>query len=130
MTIKEFMGLPSPPSVEEIKNNPKAVEEFLNDMVNSLSDYLKDIVNHINNEVLFVKERLGVGTDEPAYEADVVGTGNFTEAIAIPANKKMMLEGPTGDTYIIYNTTTGFIEFFINGVREGHLDPTLGWVIN
>jgi len=128
MIIKEFMGLPFAPSVEEIRSNPESVKEFLDDLVNSVSEYLREIINNMNNEIMFVKGRLGIGIDEPSHELDVIGEGNFSESIAIPANKKIMLEGPQGDTYIIFNSSNGFIEFFVNGSREGHLDPASGWV--
>lgn len=47
--------------------------------------------------------------------------------IQINSDKKLILEGTAttkGDTYIIYNSTSGHIEFYLNGVLEGYIDAT------
>lgn len=35
---------------------------------------------------------------------------------------RLYLEGSDGDTYIIYNSASSRIEFYVNGVLEGFID--------
>ena len=126
--LKEFSGLPFPPAREAIRKDPGLVAEYLVLLQTAMSDYLAELFTVLGNDVTVVKSRLAVGKDSPSYPLDVEGRGAFSDHISVPAGKRIMLEGTTGDTYITFDSGTARINFYINNALEGYLDPTTGWV--
>lgn len=54
---------------------------------------------------------VGIGTATPGEKLDVFGN------VAVRSDDKIFLEGAGSDTYIHYNTTSGDVEIFKNGVK-------------
>lgn len=126
--LKDFSGLPFPPTREAITKNPGAVSDYLALLQAAMTDYLSELFTVLGNDVVVIKSRLAVGKDSPSYAVDVEGKGVFSDDVSVPAGKKFMLEGATGDTYVTFDSGTARINFYINGVIHGYLDVTTGWV--
>jgi hypothetical protein len=126
--LKDFSGLPFPPTRGDIMKNPGLVADYLVLLQTAMSDYLTELFTVLGNDVVVVKKRLAVGKDSPSYPVDVEGAGAFSGNLSVPAGYKIMLEGATGDTYITFDSGTARINFYINNALEGYLDPTTGWV--
>lgn len=62
----------------------------------------------------------------------VIGQGDITanrdlisgRNVAVSSDNKIQLKGTTGDTYMIFNSTLGRIEFYLNNVLEGYINTT------
>lgn len=126
--LKEFGGLPFPPTREAIKKDPGVAADYLVLLRAVMSDYLSELFSVLGNDVVVIKSRLAVGKDSPSYPLDVEGQGAFSDHVSVPAGKKIMLEGATGDSYITFDSGTARINFYINGALHGYLDVTTGWV--
>jgi hypothetical protein len=126
--LKEFGGLPFPPTREAVKKDPGAASDYLVLLQAAVSNYLSELFSVLGNDVVVVKSRLAVGKDSPSCPLDVEGQGAFSDHVSIPAGKKILLEGATGDSYITFDSGTARINFYINGTIHGYLDVTTGWV--
>lgn len=67
-------------------------------------------------------DRVGIGNASPSYKLDVTGQINATEDIAVPSDKKIYLEGMTGDTYISYVSSSSKVQHYVNGVLTMELE--------
>lgn len=66
--------------------------------------------------------RIGIGNAAPSYKLDVTGQINASEDIAVASDKKIYLEGMTGDTYISYVSGSTKVRFYVNGVLAMELE--------
>ena len=85
---------------------------------------------------LFLLPTTTVGSKGCSYTGTVNKLSAYFEGdTMIATDKKLYLEGALsgntltmGDTYMVFNSAAGTIDFYINGSKAGHIDSATGFV--